>query len=80
MNGKLALDKKGAPNKNQGKEVRGFQHPQRCSQTMRIIFGHWSTLGYYAESGIYALDSGCLWGGALTALRLGRWCCFQCQM
>jgi len=37
---------------------------------MRIIFGHWSTLGYYAKSGIYALDSGCLWGGALTALRL----------
>ncbi|EDN72361.1 hypothetical protein BGS_1024 [Beggiatoa sp. SS] len=37
---------------------------------MQIIFGHWSTLGYYVDKGVYALDTGCLWGGALTALRL----------
>jgi bis(5'-nucleosyl)-tetraphosphatase (symmetrical) len=70
LNGKLALDKKGSPDKNKGEEVPWFQHPERSSRDMRIIFGHWSTLGYYAKSGIYALDSGCLWGGALTALRL----------
>lgn len=70
LNGKLALDKKGSPEKNKGEEVPWFQHPERRSRNMEIIFGHWSTLGYYAEHGIYALDSGCLWGGALTALRL----------
>jgi bis(5'-nucleosyl)-tetraphosphatase (symmetrical) len=36
----------------------------------RIIFGHWSTLGYLAEDNVWALDTGCLWGGSLTALRL----------
>ena len=35
-----------------------------------IIFGHWSTLGYRDERNILALDTGCLWGGQLTAVRL----------
>jgi bis(5'-nucleosyl)-tetraphosphatase (symmetrical) len=37
---------------------------------MRILFGHWSTLGAYDAPGIHALDTGCLWGGTLTACRL----------
>ena len=36
----------------------------------RIVFGHWSTLGYRDGDNVWALDSGCLWGGALTAIRL----------
>jgi bis(5'-nucleosyl)-tetraphosphatase (symmetrical) len=71
--GHLDMKKKGAPEllKNKNSEVQPwFLLPNRASRDMQIIFGHWSTLGYYADNGVYALDTGCLWGGALTALRL----------
>ena len=42
----------------------------RASAGEPVIFGHWSTLGLYATADIVALDSGCLWGNALSALRL----------
>lgn len=35
-----------------------------------IVCGHWSALGFYAQEDVVAIDTGCLWGGALTALRL----------
>ena len=39
-----------------------------------IVFGHWSALGLQLNERIAALDSGCVWGGTLTALRLeDRW-------
>ena len=47
-----------------------FTLPNRKSANMKIIFGHWSTLGYYEGSNCYAIDTGCLWGGQLTALKL----------
>ncbi len=71
--GKLALKKKGSPDKeknNGNGHQPWFLVPDRASKNTRIIFGHWSTLGYYAGNNVYALDTGCLWGGALTALRL----------
>jgi bis(5'-nucleosyl)-tetraphosphatase (symmetrical) len=49
-----------------------FEAPKRKSADMRIIFGHWSALGYYEGPNCYAIDTGCLWGGQLTALRLGE--------
>ncbi|MGZ5010974.1 MAG: symmetrical bis(5'-nucleosyl)-tetraphosphatase, partial [Methylobacter sp.] len=49
-----------------------FDVPKRKSADMRIIFGHWSALGYYEGPNCYAIDTGCLWGGQLTALRLGE--------
>ena len=36
----------------------------------KIIFGHWSTLGLVQRNNVYAIDTGCLWGGQLTALRI----------
>jgi bis(5'-nucleosyl)-tetraphosphatase (symmetrical) len=36
-----------------------------------LIFGHWSQLGLVVAPGIVGLDSGCIWGGRLSALRLG---------
>lgn len=47
-----------------------FAVPGRRSLNLRIIFGHWSTLGYYEGYNCYGIDTGCLWGGQLTALEL----------
>lgn len=49
-----------------------FSVPERQSANMRIIFGHWSTLGYYQGHNCYGIDTGCLWGGQLTAIKLGK--------
>jgi bis(5'-nucleosyl)-tetraphosphatase (symmetrical) len=59
-----------------------FEVPGRASIDTKIIFGHWSALGVYIANNVYALDSGCLWGGALTALRLDDKAVFQvpCHM
>ncbi len=44
-----------------------FQVPGRASAGERIAFGHWSTLGLRVEPTLLALDTGCVWGGALSA-------------
>lgn len=68
--GHLALEEKGPPG-SQGYGLKPwFQWPRRHSRSTRILFGHWSTLGAYDGDNVHALDTGCLWGGSLTALRL----------
>jgi bis(5'-nucleosyl)-tetraphosphatase (symmetrical) len=47
-----------------------FALPQRRTAQTPIAFGHWSTLGLRWEHNALCLDSGCLWGGALTAVKL----------
>lgn len=68
--GKLALQEKGAPGSQPKQYVPWFDVPKRASKDLRLVFGHWSTLGAFHAPGIYALDTGCVWGGALTALEL----------
>lgn len=70
--GNLALQEKGSPGKQGSKIIPWFTLPNRASRKDRIIFGHWSTLGYLAQDNIWALDTGCLWGGELTALKLRK--------
>lgn len=50
--------------------VPWFQFPCRRSAADRIVFGHWSALGLHMADNVYATDSGCLWGGQLTALQI----------
>lgn len=50
--------------------VPWFRAPGRASAGLHIVFGHWSTLGPFQAPGLQALDTGCVWGGHLTALRL----------
>jgi bis(5'-nucleosyl)-tetraphosphatase (symmetrical) len=45
-----------------------FDHPQRASRSGPIVFGHWSTLGLLLREDAICLDTGCLWGAALTAM------------
>lgn len=47
-----------------------FEVPARASRSTTIIFGHWSALGLQVRKNILALDTGCVWGGKLTAIRL----------
>lgn len=47
-----------------------FEVPGRASADEAIAFGHWSTLGLRIEPRLLALDTGCVWGGALTAVRV----------
>jgi bis(5'-nucleosyl)-tetraphosphatase (symmetrical) len=54
-----------------------FDFPNRLASDVRILFGHWSTLGLLVREDVVALDTGCLWGGALTAFRLEDEQCFQ---
>jgi bis(5'-nucleosyl)-tetraphosphatase (symmetrical) len=42
----------------------------RKTASETIAFGHWSTLGYLRRPDLISLDTGCVWGGCLSALRL----------
>jgi len=79
--GRLALRDKGAPGSQAPDAMPWFQVPGRKSADLKILFGHWSTLGRYQGDGVYSLDSGCVWGGSLTALRLddGQWFGVACE-
>ena len=68
--GKLKLKLKGPPGGQKAKFIPWFLHPHRLTRNQRIVFGHWSTLGYNVAENTWALDTGCLWGGQLTALRI----------
>ncbi len=50
--------------------VPWFAAPARASAGHLVICGHWSALGYREQPNLLAIDTGCLWGGALTAVRL----------
>jgi bis(5'-nucleosyl)-tetraphosphatase (symmetrical) len=47
-----------------------FEVPGRRSADVTVVCGHWAALGLRIQEGLFALDTGCVWGGALTAVRL----------
>lgn len=72
VDGVLNLKEKGPPGSQIANLLPWFDVPGRASIDTRIIFGHWSTLGLVARNNIWSLDTGCLWGGQLTALRVHK--------
>ena len=70
LEGNMDLRPKGPPGSQSPDLIPWFQVPGRRSQGLRIVFGHWSALGLWRGDGVVGLDSGCLWGRALTAVRL----------
>jgi bis(5'-nucleosyl)-tetraphosphatase (symmetrical) len=78
--GELELQTKGEADAPPPAYFPWFDHPQRIQTSTRILFGHWAALaGDVAIDGIEALDSGCVWDGFLTALRLDDMQRFQCD-
>jgi bis(5'-nucleosyl)-tetraphosphatase (symmetrical) len=68
--GRIELKMKGS-----GRDVRlpwrpWFEHENRQSRSVRVIFGHWSARGLVRSHGVVGLDTGCVWGGSLTAFDL----------
>jgi bis(5'-nucleosyl)-tetraphosphatase (symmetrical) len=68
--GRIAFNEKGAP----GTQVSGlypwYEVPGRVERDLKIVCGHWSTLGLFIGHGVHAIDTGAVWGGKLTALQL----------
>lgn len=61
---------KGPPERGPAGCLPWYAIPGRRSADRTLICGHWSALGFKQEKNLLALDSGCLWGGSLTAVRL----------
>lgn len=68
--GRVDFKQKGKPDSAPKPWLPWFKVPGRASREQRIVFGHWSALGFHSERGVLALDTGCVWGGALTAVNL----------
>jgi len=68
--GSLDFKSNGAPGKVPEDAFPWFNVPKRKAKKEKILFGHWSTLGIIDKKNVYPLDTGCVWGGDLTALRI----------
>jgi bis(5'-nucleosyl)-tetraphosphatase (symmetrical) len=68
--GVIDFSAKGPPENAPPGLLPWFAVPSRKSATHTMVCGHWSALGFRQQPKLLALDSGCLWGGSLTAVRL----------
>ena len=68
--GSLDFDQKGPPGSQPPELVPWFEFPGRATADLRIVFGHWSALGFLQRPNLLGLDTGAVWGGKLTAMRL----------
>jgi bis(5'-nucleosyl)-tetraphosphatase (symmetrical) len=73
--GRLALKEKGPPGSQSKPYQPWFTISSRKTKKEKIIFGHWSTIHFgniknLEKFNVYPLDTGCMWGGSLTTLRL----------
>jgi bis(5'-nucleosyl)-tetraphosphatase (symmetrical) len=70
VRGRIAFSDKGTPGTQRPGLYPWYEVPGQLRRDIRIVCGHWSTLGRFAGLGVHAIDTGCVWGGSLTALRL----------
>lgn len=68
--GRINLRLKGKPPAGDSPWLPWFDVQSRRTRGTRIVFGHWSALGLIERDDVIGLDSGCVWGGALTAVDL----------
>lgn len=70
LHGEPEFDFSGPPDGAPAGHIPWFRMPGRRSAEATVVFGHWAALGLHRGPHHLALDSGCVWGGTLTALRL----------
>lgn len=70
--GRLALKYKGTLEAAPPDLVPWFRAPNRRTREINIVCGHWSALGYYEGDGVLSIDTGCVWGASLCAVRLDQ--------
>jgi bis(5'-nucleosyl)-tetraphosphatase (symmetrical) len=75
--GAMVLDFKGKPADASDAWTPWFDAPDRASRDHTVVFGHWSALGLCLRPDVLGLDSGCVWGRSLTAVRLADRALFQ---
>ncbi|WP_394004075.1 symmetrical bis(5'-nucleosyl)-tetraphosphatase [Luteimonas sp. WGS1318] len=68
--GRIAFEEKGPPGTQQPGLYPWYEVPGRAERDLKIVCGHWSTLGLFIGHGVHAIDTGAVWGGKLTALQL----------
>jgi bis(5'-nucleosyl)-tetraphosphatase (symmetrical) len=82
--GRLEFDAKGSPrvHAEQGL-IPWFELKNRVDSSIRVAFGHWSTLQVGTYGNHFAVDGGCVWGGKFTALRIDsaepQWISIDCE-
>lgn len=67
--GRLDYTHSGPPGSQPATLRPWFDVPHKRQRHIKVIFGHWAALGFHVAGACYGIDSGCLWGGQLTALR-----------
>jgi bis(5'-nucleosyl)-tetraphosphatase (symmetrical) len=70
VDGYMNFALKGEPQSLPAGYIPWFDHPLRTSRDHIVICGHWSALGLHITDNLIALDTGCVWGRQLTAIRL----------
>jgi bis(5'-nucleosyl)-tetraphosphatase (symmetrical) len=75
--GRMEFHSKGSPDEPPDGYRPWFEVAGARWRTHTLVCGHWSALGYRTADHVIALDSGCLWGGELTAVRLDDRAVFQ---
>lgn len=75
--GALSLRAKGPPSKTPDGLVPWYKLPHAAWRSHTVVCGHWSALGLHRDDGIIALDTGYVWGGRLSAVRLDDGALFQ---
>lgn len=70
QDGRLDFEQKGPPGSQSKKLVPWFELKKRKTKSVRIVCGHWSSLGLVEQPNLLMIDTGCVWGRKLTAARL----------
>jgi bis(5'-nucleosyl)-tetraphosphatase (symmetrical) len=68
--GEMEFETKDAADRAPEGYMPWFDVPGRATAKTTIAFGHWSTLGHLNRTDVLAMDTGCVWGGCLSALRI----------
>ena len=68
--GRGIFNESGPPGSQPDNYKPWFKHKHRLTRDVSVAFGHWAALGLRVKKRYFAMDSGCVWGGKLSALRL----------